>query len=55
MNRRDVQEALHANVTKNVPGKWVECSSRGYSDFEGSIPSVIKELMANGLRVWIYR
>jgi serine carboxypeptidase-like clade 2 len=54
MNRRDVQEALHANVTK-IPGRWDECSLGGYSDFKGSISSVIKELMANGLQVWIYR
>ncbi|XP_075478974.1 serine carboxypeptidase 1-like [Primulina tabacum] len=56
LNTPEVQKALHANVT-GVSGPWADCNYYVNSHWQG-IPStilpIIKELMANGLRVWIY-
>eukprot|EP01018_Ginkgo_biloba_P035386 Gb_11699 [translate_table: standard] len=55
-NRPDVQEALHANTTK-IPYKWTGCSNfliRNWNDTEFSILPIYKELMAAGLRIWVY-
>uniref|UniRef100_A0A5B7BNM3 Carboxypeptidase n=1 Tax=Davidia involucrata TaxID=16924 RepID=A0A5B7BNM3_DAVIN len=55
MNRADVQEALHANVT-NIPYPWTHCSDNitFWSDSPASILPIIKKLVAGGLRIWVY-
>ncbi|CAL5354379.1 hypothetical protein CsSME_00042641 [Camellia sinensis var. sinensis] len=55
LNRPDVQHALHANVTK-IPYPWTHCSDNitFWSDAPSSILPLIKKLIAEGLRVWIY-
>ncbi len=56
LNRPDVQEALHANVTK-LTHDWDICSSfiKKWKDSPSTVIPLLRELMANGLRVWIYR
>uniref|UniRef100_A0A803MNX4 Uncharacterized protein n=1 Tax=Chenopodium quinoa TaxID=63459 RepID=A0A803MNX4_CHEQI len=56
MNRLDVQAALHASVTK-LPYPWTHCNNNitSWSDSPSSILPTIKELIAKGLRVWIFR
>lgn len=54
LNRPDVQEALHANLTK-IPYPWTRCNQM--QDWHGSPASVlptIEKLIAAGLRIWIY-
>ncbi|KAL3656065.1 hypothetical protein CASFOL_000461 [Castilleja foliolosa] len=54
LNRPDVQKALHVT---NIPYKWNFCShevSDKWTDSPYTISPLIKEVMANGLRVWIY-
>ncbi|XP_015071486.1 serine carboxypeptidase-like 40 [Solanum pennellii] len=55
MNRRDVQKALHANVTK-IKYNWLPCSEviGSWKDSPLSIIPVLKKVMANGIRVWIF-
>lgn len=55
LNRPDVQEALHANVTK-VPYKWTHCNDNitFWSDAPSSILPVMKKLVAGGLRIWVF-
>ncbi|KAH0726055.1 hypothetical protein KY284_001920 [Solanum tuberosum] len=55
MNRPDVQKALHANVTK-IKYNWQPCSEviESWKDSPLSIIPVIKKVMANGIRVWIF-
>nr|XP_043625817.1 serine carboxypeptidase-like 40 [Erigeron canadensis] len=57
MNRADVQEAIHANVTK-LDYDWQACSGYIFSawlDSPTTVIPVLKELMEiNNLRVWIY-
>ncbi|WMV10707.1 hypothetical protein MTR67_004092 [Solanum verrucosum] len=55
MNRPDVQKALHANVTK-IKHNWQPCSEviESWKDSPLSIIPVIKKVMANGIRVWIF-
>ncbi|MCL7021472.1 hypothetical protein MKW94_028336 [Papaver nudicaule] len=55
-NRPDVQKALHANTTK-IPYKWTACSetlNRNWNDTEASILPIYKEMIAGGLRVWVF-
>ncbi|XP_058076011.1 serine carboxypeptidase-like 34 [Magnolia sinica] len=54
-NRPDVQEALHANVTK-IPYPWDLCSSiiEQWNDAPHSTLPVIKKLIDGGIRVWLY-
>ncbi|XP_028112472.1 serine carboxypeptidase-like 40 isoform X1 [Camellia sinensis] len=56
LNRADVQEALHANVTK-LSYDWEPCSLviRRWEDSPSTIIPLLQELMANGLRVWVFR
>ncbi|XP_041014953.1 serine carboxypeptidase-like 34 isoform X2 [Juglans microcarpa x Juglans regia] len=57
LNRADVQEALHANVT-GIPYPWTRCSkeiSQSWNDSAESVLPTIKKLIARGLRIWIYR
>ncbi|KAL3502264.1 hypothetical protein ACH5RR_036713 [Cinchona calisaya] len=55
MNRPDVQEALHANVTK-IPYPWTHCSDNitFWSDAPASILPIIQKLVDGGLRVWVF-
>ncbi|XP_057774000.1 serine carboxypeptidase-like 34 isoform X2 [Salvia miltiorrhiza] len=55
-NRPDVQQALHANVTK-IPYPWVHCSDNldyRSSDIAFSLLPTIKRIVASNLRVWIF-
>ncbi|KAA3458978.1 serine carboxypeptidase 2-like [Gossypium australe] len=51
LNRAEVQTALHAGVAK-----WHKCSYSifGWADSPASILPIINNLMASGLRVWLY-
>ncbi|KAK4372052.1 hypothetical protein RND71_007436 [Anisodus tanguticus] len=56
LNRRDVQNALHANVT-NIEYAWESCSDPLFYNWKGSPVTIIpllKESLANGVRVWIF-
>lgn len=55
MNRKDVQEALHANLTK-IPYPWTHCSDTitFWNDAPPSILPIIKKLIKGGLRIWVY-
>ncbi|KAM1731750.1 hypothetical protein ACFX11_017596 [Malus domestica] len=55
-NRPDVQKAMHANVTR-IPYKWTACSDVLYEywkDSEYSVLPTYKELIAAGLRIWVF-
>ncbi|XP_062106495.1 serine carboxypeptidase-like 25 [Humulus lupulus] len=55
-NRPDVQRALHANFTR-IPYKWTACSevlNRNWNDTEVSVLPIYKEMIAAGLRVWVF-
>ncbi|KAF8407431.1 hypothetical protein HHK36_006564 [Tetracentron sinense] len=55
-NRPDVQEALHANVTK-IPRPWSLCSlevNGAWNDSTFSILPIIQKLIDGGLRVWVF-
>ncbi|KAK8935540.1 Serine carboxypeptidase-like 34 [Platanthera zijinensis] len=54
-NRPDVQEALHANVTK-IGYNWTHCSDviQQWNDAPGSVLPIIRKLINGGLRVWVY-
>ncbi|KAL5734931.1 hypothetical protein ACOSP7_032792 [Xanthoceras sorbifolium] len=56
MNRLQVQKALHAD-TPRISHPWVTCSSaiRGnWSDSPKSMLPIFKELIAAGIRIWLY-
>ncbi|XP_043693843.1 serine carboxypeptidase-like 40 [Telopea speciosissima] len=55
LNHPDVQKALHANVTK-LSFDWEPCSNviTAWSDSPSTILPLLKEAMANGIRVWVY-
>lgn len=55
MNTPEVQEALHANVTK-LNYDWQPCSAviSKWVDSPSTVIPLLKELMAKGLRVWIF-
>ncbi|XP_021295436.1 serine carboxypeptidase-like 28 [Herrania umbratica] len=56
MNNRRVQKALHANLT-HLHYPWATCSSivRGnWTDSPKSMLPIIKELIAAGIRIWIF-
>ncbi|PIA63168.1 hypothetical protein AQUCO_00200888v1 [Aquilegia coerulea] len=55
-NRPDVQKALHANKTK-IPYKWTACSealNRHWNDTAISVLPIYKEMIASGLRIWVF-
>ncbi|KAI5665727.1 hypothetical protein M9H77_15580 [Catharanthus roseus] len=55
-NRADVQKAMHANTT-GIPYKWTACSetlNRNWNDSDNSILPVYRELMAAGVRIWVF-
>ncbi|CAM8962120.1 hypothetical protein QQ045_004773 [Rhodiola kirilowii] len=56
MNRPDVQKALHANIT-GISHPWATCSSiirRTWSDSPKSMLPIFKELIAAGIRIWVF-
>ncbi|XP_077238145.1 serine carboxypeptidase 24-like isoform X2 [Tasmannia lanceolata] len=55
-NRPDVQKAMHANST-GIPYKWTACSDvllKNWKDSEFSMLPTYKELIAAGLRIWVF-
>uniref|UniRef100_A0A0D9VIP1 Carboxypeptidase n=1 Tax=Leersia perrieri TaxID=77586 RepID=A0A0D9VIP1_9ORYZ len=54
-NRADVQEALHANVTK-IGYNWTHCSDAigRWRDAPFSTLPIIRKLVAGGIRVWVF-
>jgi len=56
MNRKDVQEALHANVT-NLNYDWESCSDviTKWVDSASTVLPILHELLNNSIRVWIFR
>ncbi|XP_078439965.1 serine carboxypeptidase-like 34 [Wolffia australiana] len=55
LNRKDVQEALHANVTK-ISYSWTHCSTV-ITTWRSAAPSVlpiIRKLMEGDIRIWVY-
>ncbi|XP_043707224.1 serine carboxypeptidase-like 25 [Telopea speciosissima] len=55
-NRPDVQQALHANTTK-ISYHWTACrliKSINYTEKAHSILPIYKEMIAGGLRIWVY-
>ncbi|KAJ4836417.1 hypothetical protein Tsubulata_031095, partial [Turnera subulata] len=51
LNLAEVQAALHTITTK-----WVACRGRlrAWTDFSQTVLPTIKQLMASGIRIWIY-
>ncbi|KAF0902205.1 hypothetical protein E2562_014445 [Oryza meyeriana var. granulata] len=56
LNRGDVQEALHANVSGAIPYRWAPCSDAltNWTDTPPSTLPAIADLVGAGLRVWVY-
>ncbi|KAK2986321.1 hypothetical protein RJ640_021890 [Escallonia rubra] len=55
-NRPDVQKAFHANTTR-ISYKWTACSevlNRNWNDTDVSVLPLYRELMAAGLRIWVF-
>ncbi|PIN25107.1 Serine carboxypeptidases (lysosomal cathepsin A) [Handroanthus impetiginosus] len=54
-NRPDVQQALHANVTK-IPYAWTHCSDviTSWNDAPFSILPIIRKLIAASQRIWVF-
>ncbi|KAE8692730.1 Serine carboxypeptidase-like 35 [Hibiscus syriacus] len=54
-NRKDVQSALHANLTK-LPYPYTTCSGeiKGWNESPDSMLPIIQKLLDAGLRIWIY-
>ncbi|XXG51833.1 hypothetical protein AAC387_Pa03g0314 [Persea americana] len=55
-NRPDVQKAMHANST-GIPHRWTACSRviiRNWQDSQFSMLPTYKELIAAGLRIWVF-
>lgn len=56
-NRPDVQKALHANISGRIPYRWTACSetlNRNWNDTDVSILPIYRELIAAGLRIWVF-
>lgn len=55
LNRKDVQEALHANVT-NLKYDWEPCSDviTKWVDSSSTVLPLLHEFLQNNLRVWIF-
>ncbi|CAN6467284.1 unnamed protein product [Victoria cruziana] len=57
-NRKDVQIALHANTSGNIPGKWKTCNNSIFRTYNMSVSSTLPiytKLINAGLRIWVYR
>ncbi|KAG7025629.1 Serine carboxypeptidase-like 40, partial [Cucurbita argyrosperma subsp. argyrosperma] len=55
LNRAEVQEAMHANVTK-LSYDWEPCSDviTGWSDSASTVIPLLQEFVKSGLRVWVF-
>ncbi|KAE8803581.1 Serine carboxypeptidase II-3 [Hordeum vulgare] len=55
LNKPDVQKALHANVTR-LDRPWLACSEvfTRWVDSAATVLPIIRELMENNIRVWVY-
>ncbi|KAH6774588.1 serine carboxypeptidase-like 25 [Perilla frutescens var. frutescens] len=56
-NRPDVQKALHANISGRIPYRWTACSetlNRNWNDTDTSVLPIYRELIAAGLRIWVF-
>nr|XP_043624047.1 serine carboxypeptidase 24 isoform X2 [Erigeron canadensis] len=56
-NRRDVQEAMHANIT-GISYKWTACSDElleNWKDSQFSMLPTYRKLIKNGYRIWVFR
>ncbi|KQK14883.1 serine carboxypeptidase II-3 [Brachypodium distachyon] len=55
LNNPDVQKALHANVTR-LDHPWSACSDvlRRWVDSASTVLPIIRELMKNNIKVWVY-
>ncbi|CAK9876890.1 unnamed protein product [Sphagnum jensenii] len=55
-NRPDVQKALHANISGIIPYNWTGCSNllQNWTDSPFSMLPLYRELIAAGLRIWVY-
>ncbi|GFP82754.1 serine carboxypeptidase-like 40 [Phtheirospermum japonicum] len=56
LNRPEVQKALHANIT-SIPYDWQLCNNvlfRKWQDGPATVLPLLKDIMASGLRVWLY-
>ncbi|PSR93016.1 Serine carboxypeptidase-like [Actinidia chinensis var. chinensis] len=56
MIRKDVQRALHANVTR-IPYPWTTCSDvirSNWTDSPKSMLPIFQQLIAAGLRIWVF-
>ncbi|KAK6942302.1 Peptidase S10, serine carboxypeptidase [Dillenia turbinata] len=55
-NKKDVQEVMHANLT-GIPYRWTACSDvllKNWNDYQFSMLPTYKELIATGLRIWVF-
>ncbi|XP_022774586.1 serine carboxypeptidase-like 25 [Durio zibethinus] len=55
-NKPDVQKALHSNTT-GIRYKWTACSEvlyRNWNDTDVSVLPIYREMIAGGLRVWVF-
>ncbi|KFK25189.1 hypothetical protein AALP_AA8G078500 [Arabis alpina] len=53
-NRKDVQRALHANIT-NIPYPYKSCSAViKWSEAPTTVIPIIQKLLKGGLRIWIF-
>ncbi|ONK68926.1 uncharacterized protein A4U43_C05F17470 [Asparagus officinalis] len=55
-NRPEVQRAMHANLT-GIPYRWTACSDvliKEWTDSQFSMLPTYKELIAAGLRIWVF-
>ncbi|XP_052161558.1 serine carboxypeptidase II-3-like [Oryza glaberrima] len=55
LNNPDVQKALHANITR-LDHPWSACSGvlRRWVDSTSTVLPIIRELLKNNIRVWVY-
>ncbi|XP_054795012.1 serine carboxypeptidase-like 40 isoform X2 [Prosopis cineraria] len=53
MNRAEVQEALHANVTK-LTHHWTLCGGFEWTDSPSTVLPLLQEFLDHSLRVWIF-
>ncbi|XP_078443403.1 alpha/beta-Hydrolases superfamily protein [Wolffia australiana] len=56
-NRRDVQEAMHANASGSIRYKWTACSDvliKNWGDSQFSMLPTYRELIGAGLRIWVF-
>ncbi|XP_031484692.1 serine carboxypeptidase-like 27 isoform X1 [Nymphaea colorata] len=55
-NSPDVQKAMHANIT-GIPYPWTSCSDTltgSWQDSPKSMLPIYQELLAGGLRIWVF-